>query len=494
MAKYQAPEGYVLDPGTGLYYTQVIAEDGNGNKSQVVTWFNADTGEYRQDVYPIKGGANTAPPLSNAKKEPKGPSKAEQKKQAKQAKLNSIPKPPKVDASDDYQYHKNQNFMRGLGVVIIFCIIMVILIGFFIKFLMGESSCTMSKEDYNELQQAKKEAVADAFSSSNDDNSANRISSDDSDGIDYSSYHYYPPEEFSHVFIRLYKNSVTDEIEKIDIDSIGDVLQSFPNIPAKDSSQEFNYKWALEASEAGFVAFITNTYNDTNANSTVKIPDMDRIYHFRDEDGSFSTEVGAGEIWLKDFSIPLHSYDGFDRDTDFKLWIYVPYWDEPICIEDLYVDVQGESYSTRSSSSGTKQKPADLFLGVDTSGSESASDSAVMAESAGEKPFYIAKFATTDPNLQGSSATTIQFYENGTFNLHVNFLEGFCDYNGNYSVQDNGYGVDISLYGYDPKNGVPSTATVSIDYQRVEYLYFLDEGFGMMGYDYGAPYEFKKVN
>ena len=55
MAKYQAPEGYVLDPNTGLYYTQVIAEDDNGAKSQVVTWFNADTGEYRQDVYPIEG-------------------------------------------------------------------------------------------------------------------------------------------------------------------------------------------------------------------------------------------------------------------------------------------------------------------------------------------------------------------------------------------------------------------------------------------------------
>ena len=66
MAKYQAPEGYVLDPGTGLFYTQVIAEDESGNKSQVVTWFNADTGEYRQDVYPIQGGANTAPPVSNS--------------------------------------------------------------------------------------------------------------------------------------------------------------------------------------------------------------------------------------------------------------------------------------------------------------------------------------------------------------------------------------------------------------------------------------------
>ena len=57
MSKYNPPEGYLLDLNSGLYYTQVIAEDESGNKSQVVTWFNADTGEYRQDVYPIKGSA-----------------------------------------------------------------------------------------------------------------------------------------------------------------------------------------------------------------------------------------------------------------------------------------------------------------------------------------------------------------------------------------------------------------------------------------------------
>ena len=53
MAKYQAPEGYVLDDNTGLYYTQVVVEDDAGNMAQVVTWFDANTGEYRQDVYPI---------------------------------------------------------------------------------------------------------------------------------------------------------------------------------------------------------------------------------------------------------------------------------------------------------------------------------------------------------------------------------------------------------------------------------------------------------
>lgn len=50
---YMPPEGYLLDSNTGLYYTQVIAQDELGNQSQVVTWFNPETGEYSQNVYPI---------------------------------------------------------------------------------------------------------------------------------------------------------------------------------------------------------------------------------------------------------------------------------------------------------------------------------------------------------------------------------------------------------------------------------------------------------
>ncbi len=61
MNQYNPPEGYQLDERTGLYYTQTLAEDENGQQAQVVNWFNAKTGEYRQDVYPIvrKTNANT---------------------------------------------------------------------------------------------------------------------------------------------------------------------------------------------------------------------------------------------------------------------------------------------------------------------------------------------------------------------------------------------------------------------------------------------------
>ena len=53
MALYTAPPGYEFDQNTGLYYTQVLAEDADGKRSQVVTWFDADTGSYSQNVYPV---------------------------------------------------------------------------------------------------------------------------------------------------------------------------------------------------------------------------------------------------------------------------------------------------------------------------------------------------------------------------------------------------------------------------------------------------------
>ena len=52
MAVYQAPEGYRYDENTGLYFNQIRANDENGNPVRIVTWFNADTGEYTREFYP----------------------------------------------------------------------------------------------------------------------------------------------------------------------------------------------------------------------------------------------------------------------------------------------------------------------------------------------------------------------------------------------------------------------------------------------------------
>ena len=59
--RFDPPEGYILDTATGLYYTQIIAKDADEKISQVVTWFDAETGEYRQEIYPVDLQEGTAP-------------------------------------------------------------------------------------------------------------------------------------------------------------------------------------------------------------------------------------------------------------------------------------------------------------------------------------------------------------------------------------------------------------------------------------------------
>ena len=55
MANYRAPEGFLYDGGSGLYYSQIEAIDPSEKKSRVITWFDAESGLYSQEIYPFAG-------------------------------------------------------------------------------------------------------------------------------------------------------------------------------------------------------------------------------------------------------------------------------------------------------------------------------------------------------------------------------------------------------------------------------------------------------
>ncbi len=74
---YRPPEGYLFDPDTGLYYSQVIASDRDGNRSRVVTWFDCDTGKYRQEIYPLESSAELPPDKVIAKRTSAAPPRTE---------------------------------------------------------------------------------------------------------------------------------------------------------------------------------------------------------------------------------------------------------------------------------------------------------------------------------------------------------------------------------------------------------------------------------
>jgi len=49
----QIPEGYQLDPNSGLYYKESLQTSEDGRKFRHIYWFNGQTGEYSQQSYPI---------------------------------------------------------------------------------------------------------------------------------------------------------------------------------------------------------------------------------------------------------------------------------------------------------------------------------------------------------------------------------------------------------------------------------------------------------
>lgn len=61
MAVFKAPNGYLFDPSSGLYYIERQLLNEAGQPLRHITWFNADTGQYTQQAYPAaapaKGGS-----------------------------------------------------------------------------------------------------------------------------------------------------------------------------------------------------------------------------------------------------------------------------------------------------------------------------------------------------------------------------------------------------------------------------------------------------
>ena len=55
MAVYQAPEGYSFDPASGLWVKKMVVSDKAGVQYDHRYYFNADTGEYRQESFALGG-------------------------------------------------------------------------------------------------------------------------------------------------------------------------------------------------------------------------------------------------------------------------------------------------------------------------------------------------------------------------------------------------------------------------------------------------------
>ena len=67
MAVYQAPKGYSFDPASGLWVKKMVVSDKAGVQYDHRYYFNADTGEYRQESFALGEGMTKAGGKSKGK-------------------------------------------------------------------------------------------------------------------------------------------------------------------------------------------------------------------------------------------------------------------------------------------------------------------------------------------------------------------------------------------------------------------------------------------
>lgn len=58
MSQNKAPDGYVFDSRTGMYFHTEYAPDETGRKSRIVTYYNPETGEFIKDQKSFNSPSN----------------------------------------------------------------------------------------------------------------------------------------------------------------------------------------------------------------------------------------------------------------------------------------------------------------------------------------------------------------------------------------------------------------------------------------------------
>lgn len=58
MAQKNAPDGFVYDSRTGIYFHTEYAPDETGRRSRITTYFNPETGEYSKDQKSFNSPSN----------------------------------------------------------------------------------------------------------------------------------------------------------------------------------------------------------------------------------------------------------------------------------------------------------------------------------------------------------------------------------------------------------------------------------------------------
>ena len=132
---------------------------------------------------------------------------------------------------------------------------------------------------------------------------------------------------------------------------------------------------------------------------------------------------------------------------------------------------------------------AETETGIGTETAEESYEEAYEEEY--DEGQYLGTFIDADFDIIRAFAPVIVFKQDYKFEMMLNFNDTNTMYYGKYYVEgDAGTGItNIFLHDYGTENGVPASAVVQFRNNDFDYCYFMDEGFGLMGYS-GSPYGF----
>ena len=93
----------------------------------------------------------------------------------------------------------------------------------------------------------------------------------------------------------MYKNGNFD-VYQINIETIGNVSQAFPNIPAKNSNMSCNYMWYLCSSDNIFEVYLDNSYDETSGAEEIYARDMKCQYRYKGDTGTALVKVDGADF------------------------------------------------------------------------------------------------------------------------------------------------------------------------------------------------------
>lgn len=468
MFKIAPPEGFIYDDKTGYYYTQEIEKNEEGSLIQHVIWFNQETGEFTDKYYDV--------PDSNGSTYTDGAEYADGTEYEDE--LDDEFQIQNYDARKETKKTSNAVIAGVVGVMVLAVIIVAV-------FLILKKNAGSDKGAKNE----------------NDINTENVTNGENTDIEDFEvdSHDYIKTSEKSPIdsYISEYSVVITTSYDGdfswMEVIGTGDMTGEFLVNPSDRRTGDIIYSWDFFFNEkTGVRVYGEADCEDISEPKYVSGKDYLKAAVVSREGDSISIlEEIPYYSESNGFSVDGYSIQKYDESInpyDFSVvQIKVEignYWQNgesavTLVAEDGNVLSYGANYSSDEESVMTDGVVEETVIAE-----EQGIESGVDLHSSGMPGFkHAGGFECTDKSLPLDALPRINLEDDGYCELYANMGDGFYKLQGYYEYKDQG--GETRIYMHFPGNSDNLSYAELVYDGDIEggYIYFITEGFGLMGGD-----------